>query len=73
MEALISEAKQLKNGICPKCGSQKFYKDDVVVINTNHYKFAVLKITCENGHKYWYLPGKSGYSATFNNGLAASG
>ncbi|GAI66801.1 unnamed protein product [marine sediment metagenome] len=53
---LISEAEQLKNGICPKCGSQKFYKDGAVVINTNHYKFAALKITCENGHKYRYPP-----------------
>ena len=59
MEVLISEAKQLKNGICPKCGSQKFYKDGAVVINTNHYKFAALKITCENGHKYWYPPAVS--------------
>jgi len=54
MEVLISEAKQLENGICPKCGIQKFYKDGAVVINTSHYKFAVLKITCENGHEYWY-------------------
>ena len=56
MEVLNSEAKQLKKGICPKCGSQKFYKDGAVVINTNHYKFAALKIACENGHKYWYPP-----------------
>ena len=54
MEVLVSEAKQLKNVVCPKCSSQKFYKDGAVVIDTNHYKFEALKITCENGHEYWY-------------------
>ncbi|GAH58504.1 unnamed protein product [marine sediment metagenome] len=55
---------KLKNGVCPKCGSQKFYKlaeGGAVVINTSHYKFAALNIACENGHKYWYGPFTSEY------------
>ena len=40
--------KQLKDGVCPACGSTKFY----------HLAWGGLaeNIACENGHRFWYSP-----------------